>query len=120
MTDWSQYLAYKCRHCREDCINPRNSEFSRDRECRTCGAVPELEDAEEIDSYQLDAFDTPSEGESAIARSARGANARAQIADRRKRGLAPDPEARAHSAPRGRANRVRCGEQLTFDEVEGQ
>lgn len=56
MTDWSRYLAYRCRHCREDCINLRGSDLARDRECRTCGAVPELEDARPTDSYQLTTF----------------------------------------------------------------
>jgi len=38
MTDWSQYVAYKCRHrsCYEDCINPVDSSAARAKECWQC------------------------------------------------------------------------------------
>jgi len=42
MTDWSQYLAYQCRHsfCEADCINPVDASCTQARECQICHRLP--------------------------------------------------------------------------------
>lgn len=41
--EWSDYVAYQCGHCRDDCINRRDSEAAENRECWSCVKVPTLE-----------------------------------------------------------------------------
>ncbi|EMA29476.1 hypothetical protein C444_11792 [Haloarcula japonica DSM 6131] len=42
-TDWSQYTAYRCCICQDNCINKIDSDYARARECRHCYAVPALD-----------------------------------------------------------------------------
>ena len=43
--DWdpSDYTAYYCGICRESCINPTDSVYTRQNECRHCFALPSLD-----------------------------------------------------------------------------
>ena len=43
-TDWTKWLAYKCRHCRDDCINRRDSSATEAQECWDCHKLPCLGD----------------------------------------------------------------------------
>ncbi|WP_367176191.1 hypothetical protein [Haloarcula rubripromontorii] len=52
-TDWSQYTAYRCVHCHDNCINKIDSDYARARECRHCYAVPTL-DRHSVDDPALD------------------------------------------------------------------
>ncbi|MFB6083532.1 MAG: hypothetical protein ABEJ94_04725 [Halorientalis sp.] len=52
MTDWSQFVAYRCRHCKENCINHVDAERTQYKECAYCFSIPAIEhapDAEEVD-----------------------------------------------------------------------
>lgn len=44
--EWSEVTAYRCRHCGDDCINRTNSRFTRTKQCRSCSAIPALEEKE--------------------------------------------------------------------------
>lgn len=35
-TDWENLEAYRCRFCREECINGRETELATQEVCRTC------------------------------------------------------------------------------------
>jgi hypothetical protein len=41
--DWTAYTAYRCYHCRADCLNRIESVYARARECRECFVVPTLD-----------------------------------------------------------------------------
>jgi hypothetical protein len=41
--DWSRYTAYRCIICRHECINPRDSPYAEETECRRCHLVPSLD-----------------------------------------------------------------------------
>ena len=42
-THWSAYSAYRCRHCKEDCINRFDELPTKLQECRTCHRIPDLQ-----------------------------------------------------------------------------
>ena len=50
MTEWSAYVAYKCRDrtCQDDCINHVDAPCTRNKLCRPCYRVADLEDLPEI------------------------------------------------------------------------
>jgi len=37
--DWSDLKAYRCRHCRQGCINPLDSGPAEEGECRACHRI---------------------------------------------------------------------------------
>jgi hypothetical protein len=43
MTDWTQYAHYYCLVCRETCINHVEDSCTRERECRECHRIPDLQ-----------------------------------------------------------------------------
>ncbi|RLM44928.1 hypothetical protein DVK00_10790 [Haloarcula sp. Atlit-47R] len=51
--DWSEYTAYRCCICQDNCINKIDSDYARARECRHCYAVPTL-DRHSVDDPALD------------------------------------------------------------------
>jgi hypothetical protein len=41
--DWSEYAAYKCRHCSDDCLNLRGTIPTETQQCWSCLRIPSLD-----------------------------------------------------------------------------
>lgn len=83
--DWepSAYVAYRCRCCRENCINDHRAARTKYQECKDCFSLPDLDRSSR----------TPSD------RTAERGSRRSGAAG--SEGLPLDPEAVAHERPEG-------------------
>ena len=97
---WQAYKAYRCKACREACINRFDDSATKASECRSCHYVPELE-----------SDNRHSEGEGEAARPAAQRSEQPGTTAERSEAVAParpagsdplrvDPEARAHAPDR--------------------
>jgi hypothetical protein len=93
---WEAYKAYRCKACREACINRFDDSATKASECRSCHYVPELESDNQH-----------SEGEGEAARPAAQRSEQSGTTAERPEAVAParpagsdplrvDPETRAH------------------------
>jgi hypothetical protein len=41
--DYSNYVEYQCRSCNSPCLNPRQDDATRHRECKSCVRLPDLQ-----------------------------------------------------------------------------